>query len=227
MPASPPYVPAPDAQFDIWLENFATLILATPTDYGLVAGDGTAIDAVRDSWAAAYLLAITPATRTSANIADKDVERFNAEAVCRPYAQRIRANASVSDALKVGLGLNLQPATLTPIPAPTDAPAIALRFQTPQSTNHNYAIAGALSGKNKPYGSIGVEIVCTVAAAATSDPDTAIPKATVTKSPFTLGWTAGQVGQVASIWGRYVTRSGPGGQVQKGPWSARLTLTIS
>lgn len=227
MPASPPYIPPADSDFDIWLQNFATLIQATPTAYGLVSGDGTIIDGVRDTWTTAYATANTPATRTSANIAAKDVARVNAEAVARPYAQRIRANASVSDALKIGLGLNLQPATLTPIPAPTDAPAIALRSQGPQRTDHNYNIAGAVSGKNKPYGAIGVELVATVGTSDTSDPDSAAVITQVTKSPFALTWAAGDVGKVLSLWGRFVTRSGPGGQVQKGPWSARLTTTIS
>jgi len=36
-------IPSRDADLDTWLLNFKTLIAATPTNYGLVAADATAI----------------------------------------------------------------------------------------------------------------------------------------------------------------------------------------
>lgn len=226
MPASPPYIPPRDTDFDLWLENLETLITANPTNYGLVAGDATIIAAQNTAWHAAFILATTPATRTSANIAAKDAARASAEAVVRPYCQRIRANDSVSDALKVGLGLNLQPATLTPIPPPASTVALAFVAATPLATKISYADTVLPSGKAKPYGAVGVEIYVTLGTAPASDPNAADYVKTVTKSPNGLTWVAGDVGKVATVWARYTTASGPAGEAQKGPWSAPLSFTV-
>jgi hypothetical protein len=225
MPASAPYIPAKDADFELWFDNFSSLITGSPTSYGLIAGDATIIAGKYTAWNAAYLTATTPATRTSANIAAKDAARADAENTIRPYAQRIRANTSVSDALKVGLGLNLQPATLTPIPAPTDKPELLFGSATPQQFVLSYKTEGA-AGKAKPYGAIGVQVVASVGTAIAVDPDAAPMVAMATKSPFRLNWSAGQVGKIATIWARYYTRSGPAGTMQFGPWSTALSSTI-
>jgi hypothetical protein len=225
MPTPNPYIPTKDSEFQIWFANFNTLITANPTNYGLITGDATAIGTKYTAWNAAYITATTPATRTSANIAAKDAARYDAEGVIRPYAQRIRANGSVSDALKVGLGLNLQPSTLTPIPAPTVQPELLFRSATPLQFELSYKDPGA-SGKAKPYGVRGVQIVTSVGTAVAVDPDAAPMKAMVTKAPFRLSWDAAQIGKIATIWARYYTVSGPGGAMQFGPWSTALSSTI-
>lgn len=225
MPVSSPYIPPRDADFESWFDNFSTLITGAPTSYGLIAGDAVIIAGKYTAWNSAYLTATTPATRTSANIAAKDAARADAEATIRPYAQRIRANGAVSDALKVGLGLNLQPATLTPIPAPTLKPELLFGAATPLQFQLGYKTEGA-AGKNKPYGAIGVQVVCSVGTAIAVDPDAAPLKTMATKSPFRVNFDASQVGKIATLWGRYYTRSGPGGAMQFGPWSTALSSTI-
>ena len=224
---SAPYIPASDPGFDTWLNNLVDLIAANPTNYGLVAGDATAMDTVRDAWNTAYALLANPLTNNSPNVAAKDVARVNAEFVVRPYCQRIRANASVSDALKVGLGLNLRPVTTTPIPPPATFPILGLRSLSPLASIHQYQDSGLGSGKAKPYGSVQVQIVATVANAPAVDPSAALYKATVTKSPFSLQWAPAQQGDTATIWARYITRSGPAGEAQHGNWSAPLSFIIA
>jgi len=226
MPASAPYIPPRDSDFNGWLDNFQTLIAATPTNYGLVAGDATAITAQWTAWDTAYQLLLNPATNTAPNVAAKDVARANAESVVRPYAQRIRANASVSDALKVGLGLNLQPATLTPIPAPTSNPVMSQRAGTAGQMVMTYHDS-VLSGKAKPYGALGVQLFVNYGTAANTNPDEAAYHSNVTKSPCTVVWPVAQRGKVATLFGRYVTRSGPAGIAQYGPWSDPLVVTVT
>lgn len=222
----PSYIPAKDADFSNWLLNFATLIAANPTDYGLVAGDATAISAQNTAFQAAYTAAIDPSTRTPATVAAKDTARYNAENVVRPYAQNVRLNAAVSDALKVGLGLNLPNSTRPPIPPPTVAPALAFDAATPLQHKLRYSDPSSPVGKAKPVGSIGVEIWRSVGTVPATDPAQATYYATFTKSPNFSSFDASQVGKVCTYFARFATRSGAGGKASVGPWSAALTIAV-
>ena len=64
------YIPSKDAQLDDWALNFKTLIAATPTNYGLVAADATAITNAYTSWHTAFLAATNPSTRTKATVGE-------------------------------------------------------------------------------------------------------------------------------------------------------------
>ena len=50
MSTYPTYIPAKDALFATWLENFSTLLTAAPATYGLTAPDATAVDAVNTAF---------------------------------------------------------------------------------------------------------------------------------------------------------------------------------
>lgn len=223
---APSYIPPRDADFANWLLNFSTLISANPGDYGLVAGDATAIAAQNTAFAAAYTAAIDPSTRTPATVAAKDTARYNAEFVVRPYAQNIRLNAAISDALKVGLGLNLPNSTRPPIPPPTVAPALAFDAATPLQHKLRYSDPSSPVGKAKPVGSIGVEIWRSIGTVPATDPAQASYYGTFTKSPNFSTFTADQVGKVCTYFARFVTRSGAGGRTSSGPWSAPLTIAV-
>lgn len=220
-----PYIPNKDADFNDWFENFKTLINANPTNYGLVAGDATAIVAVWTPWTAAYTAAINPATRTSATIATKDGARASAEAVVRPYAIRIRNNDAVSDALKIGVGVTVPSFPPTPIPAPTDAPALSIVQAIPLTQRLGYKTVGAI-GKAKPFGVIGVEIWRAIGVAPAVDPNQCEYNGVYTKSPLTQEFDAGDQGKIVTYFARFITRSGPAGKAQTGPWSAALTLYV-
>ena len=220
-----PYIPAPDADFASWLLNFATLIAASPTTYGLVVGDATAITAQNTAFQAAYTLATDPSTRTSASIAAKDTARATAEATVRPYAIRVRNNAAVSDMLKVGLGLTVPNTVPTPIPAPTSAPAVTLVSATPLEMQLAYKEVGSL-GKAKPFGAIGVEVWRSVGLVAATDPAQCSYNGTVTKSPTRQTFVDAERGKIATFFARFTTRSGPQGVAQVGPWSAALVSHI-
>jgi hypothetical protein len=220
-----PYIPNKDADYDNWLANFSTLISADPTDYGLVAGDATAIAAVNTSWHAAYLAATNPSTRTSATIATKDGERATSEATVRPYAIRIRDNDSVSEALKVGLGLTIPKFPPTPIPAPVKAPVLSIVAAIPFEQTLGYKTVGEV-GKSKPFGATGMELWRSVGTVAAVDPEQCRYYGTFGKSPLKSSFDAADVGKIVTYFGRFVTRSGPAGKAQAGPWSAALSLTI-
>ena len=221
----PQYIPARDADFSLWLDNFADLIAGAPTSYGLTAGDATAITNQNNAFQAAYALAIDPSTRTTPTIAAKDAARASAEAVVRPFAIEIRNNSAVSIELKSGLGLTIPSTTPTPIPAPTVAPALSIQSAIPLQTTLQARQPGS-AGKAKPFGCIGVEIFVAVGTVAAVDPTQATYAFTATKTPFRYTYGSGDQGKVGTFFARYVTRSGPGGVAQSGPFSAPLPITL-
>lgn len=220
-----PYIPTKDADFDAWIVNFSALLTADPTDFGLLAGDATAVAAVTLAWTTAYPLAIDPGTRTPATVAAKDAARASATATVRPYAIRIRNNDSVSNELKVSIGVTVPNTPPTPIPAPIVAPSIAIVKAIPLQMTLAYSTA-EVDGKAKPFGVVGVEVWRVVGTVPAVDPLQTGYKATVTKSPFRQTFEAGEQGKVCTFFARYVTRSGPGGVSQVGPWSAALSVIV-
>ena len=220
-----PYIPAPDSGFSSWLLNFATLIAANPTTYGLLAGDATAISAQNTAFQAAYLAATNPATRTAPTVATKDATRATAEAIVRPYAMRIRNNTTVSNALKIGLGLTIPSTTPTPIPAPSVAPVLGLQAAIPMQMRMTYKDPTAV-GKAKPYGVIGTEIWRALGTVPAVDPAAATYYGTFGKSPFFSDFVAEDQGKVCTYFARFITRSGPAGKAQKSAFSAPFAVNV-
>jgi len=220
------YIPPRLADFATWLQNFAALVAADPTDYGLVAGDATAITAQNVAFQAAFVLSTEPSTRTSATVAATAGARLSAEAVVRPYAMRINANQTVSDAQRVDLGLTVRTVVPTPIPPPTTSPAITLRSATPGILTLESRSAAGAAGKAKPSGAVGLEIWVAIGTVAAVAPEAGRFTAISTKSPFQLAFAAADKGKLATVFGRWITRSGAGGIASAGPWSAPLTSHI-
>ena len=225
MATYPPYIPPADADFATWLANFDALLTANPTDFGLDAADAAVVAPVAATFAAAYPISQDPATRTPVTVAAKDAARASAEAVVRPFAVRVSQNAAVTNANKAAIGVTVRTAVPTPIPPPVDAPTLGFEKATPLQLQATYEVAGSV-GKSKPFGSVGVEIATAIGVAHTVDPSAATYRKTVTKSPFRLNFTSPDQGQKLTVFARFVTRSGPGGESQTGPWSAPLQTIV-
>lgn len=221
-----PYIPSRDADYALWLANFNGLIAATPADYGLIAGDAAVISAANTAFQAAYTASITPETRTSATIAEKDAQRAAATATVRPYAVTISRNAGVSDELKTGLGINLPNASRTPIPAPTTAPVLSHLASTHLAAKLGYRDTTTPTSKSKPPGVVSLELRQMIGLAPAVDPDAAPTLGLFTKSPLGIAFSAGDVGKVVTLWGRWTTKSGPAGVAQSGPWSAAVSFGV-
>lgn len=221
-----PYLPDPDSLFDSWFTNFSALITATPADFGLVSGDATTIAASRTLWHTAYLAAINPATRTSPAIAAKDAQRILSTALIRPYAVGISRNPAVTNDNKVAVGVNLPNTARTPVPPPSTVPTLSLVQAIHFLQTLAYRDTSTPTSKAKPEGAIGLDLWRVIGTAPATDPTTGTPFGTITKSPTMIGYTSPDVGKTATYWGRWVTRSGPSGQAQYGPWSAPLAVVI-
>lgn len=220
------YIPQSDADFNNWIVNFAAQLTADPTAVGETAATAAVMQADADAWEVAYQAATDPATRTAPTVAAKDNARFSAEQTSRPIAIRIRNNAAVTDAQRSDYGLTIPKTVPTPIPAPTSFPILGLRKATPGAQQLQYQDSDLGTGKAKPFGAVGIEIFRSVGTVAATDPAQATYYATATKSPFTTSFAAEDKGKICTYFGRWVTRSGPAGIAQAGPWSAPLDVHV-
>jgi hypothetical protein len=221
-----PYIPAKDADFNNWLTNFSTLLTASPTTYGLVAGDATAVAAVTTTWSAAYLAATNPVTRTAVTIADKDAARLAAEGLVRPLAVSVSLNGGVTNMDKTAIGVTVRVTTPTPVPPPTTQPALSLSGAVHNLTTLRYYDTSTPDAKAKPPGVRGIQIFQGIGTVPAIDPSQCQFLNDWTKSPNYVNYDGTQVGKIATFFGRWFTQSGPSGQKQFGPWSAPLSVAI-
>lgn len=205
--------------------NFAALILAAPATYGLEAGDASTIDTAVSAYDSALTTATDPATRTSPTIAAKDAAKASALQTCRFFAQTVRNNPAISNENKTALGITIPKTNPTPIPAPTDQPLVALRSAIPGVATLEFSVPGE-DGKAKPFGVTGLEVFVAVGDVAAVDPAAATYRATVTRSPFKLDFASSDAGKTATVFGRFATRSGPGGKAQVGPFSLGESFAV-
>jgi hypothetical protein len=219
--AAAPYVPPKDADFALWADNFATLITANPSTYGLDAIAAAAIQAENDAFQAAFTLATNPGTRTPVTVAAKDSARITCQALMRVYASQIRINPGVLNSDKIDLGLNLPNPIPSPIPVPTSFPVLSLVQAAPLTHQFKYQDSVLAVGKAKAPGALQMELRAFIGVAAGTDPETFVTKQWATKSPFLVVWDAGDAGKLATYACRWVTRRG-----LAGPWSALSTFTV-
>lgn len=216
------YIPPKDADFVNWLDNFSTMITASPSTYGLTSGDAVSIAGVTTAMDAAYSLAINPSTKTPTTVQAKNIAKANALAVARPYAQRIANNAGVSSSNKIALGLNPRTNPPTPVTIPTTLPVLSVPSMLNQALIVRYRDSLASpSVKSKPAGAIALEFYVTPSATVITDPAVLAFGGLQTKSPFTVTFDSGDVGKKAYMAGRWVTRRG-----LVGPWGSIVNATI-
>lgn len=209
MPSLAPYVPAADSTFDTWLANLATLTTADPPSYGLTAGQALNIANAYAAWHAAFLLMLSPSTKTAAAVQAKNNERVNAEAVVRPLCQMISLNPGVGSGDKVALGLNPRTSVPAPITAPGTAPLLGILSAGPLSLVATFKdYTGSPTTKAKPYGVTRCRIVGATSVTPIVDPAALLLIAEPTKTPFLLTFDAGQGGKQLYLSGYWVTRTG-------------------
>lgn len=220
-----PYIPNADQPAADWMINFTDLLTASPATYGLVPGDAANCQAVSDTYVGALATATNPATRTSPSIAAKDASKASALFVIRPYAVAISQSASVSNADKTAIGVTVRSNIPTPIPAPVIAPTIEFLTAIPLQQQLQIRQPGSTS-KAKPGGCIGIQIARSVGTVPATDPTQLTVVGTYGKTPLLQSFGAGDQGKHVTYAARYVTRSGPAGVSQAGPWSALASFIV-
>ena len=215
------YIPKRNADFASWLANIATIIAASYAAYGVASGDAAALTALNTTYQAAYTEATEPTTRTAGTIATANDARAAAETFVRPICQAIAVDPNITPEQKIAIGVSTRQSMPSPIPAPTVAPSMSIQSAIPGQVTLKQTNPATGKGA-KPFGAVALEIATVTGTAHTADPSSAVPRGVFTRPLVRLTLSPEESGLKVSLFARYATRSGPGGQAQVGPWSAPL-----
>src|SRR4051812_32929996 len=106
------FLPNGDTQLLAWSANFLAGITASAVSLGLTPAMATSYGTLHANYATALGLC-DPGQRCKSNVASKNVSREALKAQARLLAKIIQGQASVTDAQKLDLGLNVR---ATPAP---------------------------------------------------------------------------------------------------------------
>ena len=216
------WIPLTDPALDTFANNFKTLIAASPTTYGLVSADATAITNAFNSWHTAYLAATTGTTRTHATVEAKNIQKTNLLTVIRNYAATIRVNRAVPNDAKVGLGLRIPDTTPTPVPPPATMPVLEI---SKIATGYQEVLArDASSGHSRarPAGSAGLLLYRAIGETAINDPAQATFLTFIGKPAVQSTFAGADRGKTATYFARWTNAKG-----EVGPWSQPVSGCIA
>jgi hypothetical protein len=222
MPSVAPYIPNTQAAFSNWLNNFSTLITASPSTYGLLTADAVVIAGLYSQWIAAYTPITSPSTKTAQAVSNKNTTRVTVTSQVRVYAQQISNNPGVAAADKIALGVSPKTSTPSPISPPASTPILSVQFAGPSTLTMRYRdSAASVSVKSKPYGVASLQYFWELSATPITQPSATGTVGTATKSPFVVNFGSLGANQQAYLWGRWLMKNGG-----FSPWSPIVSYTV-
>ena len=216
------YIPAGDAEFDVWENNFVAYATANAVALGLdPLVDIPPLATAETTWDADFAAnASAQAAAESARQA-KDAARAAFEGVIRPLVARLQASPDVDDAERAALGITVPDRIATPSEIPATRPVVSV--DTSERLQHTVSFADAATPTRtaKPKGVMGVEIWVKIGGAAPVGPSEVTFLATDTRTPYVATYPGVVANQVAHYMLRWVNTRG-----EKGPWSETASATI-
>jgi hypothetical protein len=150
--------------------SLIAIVTPVPATYGLTAGEVTSYTTLSTSYATLLTQAITPATRTSVVVENKNVAKKLLKAASVNIARTITAVSTVTNAQLLALQLN-ERVVPTPRPVPATPPVIevvSVFGRLVKVRVHD----GSMDSRAKPFGAIGANIFSFVGAEWPADPST-------------------------------------------------------
>lgn len=215
------YLPAGQNAFYTWSLNFLSKITATPTAYGLVAGDATAYGTVHTAFETAKGISDTPSTRTPVTIADTQTTMAACRAKAQELVQKAQASGLIGSVEAAELDITFRKTTKTPIATPTAVPDLSVQSNDPLAVKLRVRELGAeLSAL--PPNCVGYQVRRAInLTSPPMSPDQLTLIGTGTRRFFDDTFEAGDVGKQVYYAVRYVTA-----KQLFGPWSNIVATTI-
>jgi hypothetical protein len=118
-------VPTRDSLLATFAPNFSGIITLSPTTYNVTAGQATSLATATDNFLDAYNAQQADGARSKSLTTAKNSAKLALLALLRPMYGAIQASSTVSNTLKVNLGIVVRrmPA---PVPAPSAAPVVVV-----------------------------------------------------------------------------------------------------
>lgn len=216
------FLPTQESALDAWLANFSARISAAPASYRLTPMDAAEIAAAVDDWHKAYLVATSPATRTVPSVADKRGQKKIVVRVVRSFAARIRADESISNELKINLGLKLRPRRGEPVPTPEGIPVLAVRRLAVGMHELRAMDSDTRPSRGKPPRVASIMVYRAVGETPARSPIDADFLTLSTRVAFASTFTHADHGKTATYFARWINSKG-----EAGPWSIAMSAPIA
>lgn len=217
----PDYIPAADADFGAWLDQFSAGVQAEAAALGLTAAEADALNTARQDWHAAYQAHLAASNAAEAARQHKDDTREEVETRVRGLARRIQSQPGVSDAQRERLGLTVRDTVRTAAPVPTTRPVVVVASGQRLQHTLRWRDEATPDSRAKPPGVRGAEIWCAVGPTPPPNPAQYRFLALDTDAPHLVEHAAADAGQMAHYLVRWVNTRG-----QPGPWSETVSATI-
>jgi hypothetical protein len=152
------YIPAPDADFHAWQQNFVSYASGNLGALGLVAGDLTPVTTAQSTWGTAYPAHVSAQQNAQGATQTKKDARSAYVAALRPLVKRLQASAAADAAERANLGHTVPDTEPTPTGPPTTAPLGKIDCGQRLLHTINFMDETTPTSKSKPAGVLGAEI---------------------------------------------------------------------
>jgi hypothetical protein len=162
------FVPSKNGDLLTWALGYSSHITATPTDYGLVAGDATTLAGLVTTFQTSLAASTNGATRGKATVLATKTARKNLVAFIRRTARIVQACLTVTDEMRQDLGITI-PKERAPIPPPAFVPSIDIKSVSGRNVTVRVHQDGALK-RGLPDGVKSILLYSFVGETPPSDP---------------------------------------------------------
>ena len=215
-------VPTTDQALFDWSTNFSARITATPTAYGLVAADATALASLVADFTTRRSTATNPPTRTRITIAAKDTSKAALIAKCRSLGRIVKAFPSITPAQLHELGLHVRDREPTPIPPPATHPVVSVDKLGSLQTSLRISDELTPTRRAKPDGVTGANLFVKIDGEPPDSPDDCKYAGTATRNSHVISFPPGTAGKRFYVLARWVNPRN-----QPGPVSGVISGTIA
>lgn len=205
-------IPSSDGEFDDFQKTGLSTLTAKATLWGVPAGVITNLTSRQSVWTTTYGVVIKPGQFTAKDIEAKSEARDLFETDLRQALQQwVQKNKAVTDADRVGMGIDPLDKPRTRVPIPSEEPLV----KATQGEGHTVTVKvqPQTGGRGKPEGVNRINLRYKVGGPAPVEPEDAPLVKSATKSPVVLEFTASQAGQRVYLFVQWENS-----RAEPGPW---------
>lgn len=219
------YIPAKDAEFDIWQDNLDTIATTNKIAWDILPQALIDLNVFKVKWDTTWAVAKTKETRTSTQVKAKNIARKEYKTALRSFVQQwIQNNPKVTDADKISMGIKPKDGSKTPVPVPASIPQLDLLSGNGNSIKSFFRQAPdetGTSSRGKPAGVAYCEVAFVVSPTTPVNEGDFTDRKNPTRSPFVIKSDFTQAGKRMYAMARWVNTKG-----QTGQWSTIQSTVI-
>jgi hypothetical protein len=154
----PDFIPRRDVDLLNWSRNFSNHLLLDPGAFAVSPEQAAAYAQRHAVYAAALARTVDSGNRSQGDVILKDEARAALVSDARALARQIRAQPTVTAALRVAIRLTVDKEKATPIGPPSESPRVSLMEVVGNRVRIQLMSKSMMGRRGKPAGVIGAEV---------------------------------------------------------------------